>query len=149
MLRLSRWLFLAVLVLALPTLIAACAKKTEEYSSTTPPAAAVTVTDVDLGRAVGSDNRVVDKVETFAPKDVIYATVITKGASPSSIIKATWTFEDGQVVDTSERTIAPTGEAATEFHIAKPDGFPAGKYKVEVYLDGSQVSTKTFEVKAG
>jgi uncharacterized protein YfaS (alpha-2-macroglobulin family) len=53
------------------------------------------------------------------------------------------------VVDTTEHTIAPTGEAATEFHIAKPDAFPAGKYKLEVYLDGNQVHSKTFEVKAG
>ena len=147
MFRNSRWLFVALLVLTLP-LFSSCAKKAEDTSSTT-SAYGVSVTDVDLGRSVGSDNRVIDKVDTFAPKDVIYATVITKGASPSSIIKATWTFEDGQVVDTSERTIAPSGEAATEFHIAKPDGFPAGKYKVEVYLDGNQVSSKTFEVKAG
>ena len=143
----SRWLFVALLALALPTL-ASCSKKNESTSSTT-PAAAVSVTDVDLGRSVGSDNRVIDKVDTFAPKDVIYATVITKGASPSTVLKATWTFEGGQVVDTSERTIAPTGEVATEFHIAKPDGFPAGKYKVEVYLDGNQVQSKSFEVKAG
>jgi hypothetical protein len=147
MFRHSRWLFVALLVLALP-LFSSCAKKAEDTSSTT-PAAAVSITDVDLGRSVGSDNRVIDKVDTFAPKDVIYATVITKGASPSSVIKATWTFEDGQVVDTSERTIAPNGEEATEFHIAKPDGFPAGKYKVEVYLDGNQVHSKSFEVKAG
>jgi hypothetical protein len=147
MFRRSRWLFIAILALGLPTLVASCAKKAEEKSST--PAVTVEVKDVDLGRSVGTDNRVVDKVDTFAPKDVIHATVITSGASPSAILKATWTFEDGQVVDTSEKTIAPNGEEATEFHIAKPDGFPAGKYKLEVYLDGNQVSTKSFEVKAG
>ena len=147
MVRRSRWLLAAILALTLPMLVASCAKKAEETSST--PAAAVSVSDVDLGRSVGTDKRVIDKVDTFAPKDVIYATVITKGAASSSVLKATWTFEDGQVVDTSEQTIAPTGEEATEFHIAKPDGFPAGKYKLEVYLDGNQVSTKSFEVKAG
>ena len=148
MLRRLRWLFVAILLLALPTLVTSCAKKTEDTSSAPPSAAGVAVTAVDLGRSVGSDNRVAEKTDTFSPKDVIYATVITNGASPSSVLKATWTFQDGQVVDTTERTIAPSGEAVTEFHIAKPDGLPAGKYKVEVFLDGNQVQSKEFEVKA-
>ena len=146
MFRHSRWLFAAILVLALP-ILASCTKKTE--SETMTPATAVAVTAVDLGRSIGSDYRVTEKMDTFTPKDVIYATVITRGASPSAVLKATWTFENGQVIDTTERTIAPSGEAATEFHIAKPDGFAAGKYKLEVYLDGNQVQSKTFEVKPG
>ena len=40
-------------------------------------------------------------------------------------------------MDESEQTIAPTGSAATEFHISKPDGWPAGKYKLEVLLNGT------------
>ena len=146
MFRHSRWLFAAILVLALP-ILASCTKKTE--SETMTPATAVAVTAVDLGRSIGSDYRVTEKMDTFTPKDVIYATVITRGASPSAVLKATWTFENGQIIDTTERTIAPSGEAATEFHIAKPDGFAAGKYKLEVYLDGNQVQSKTFEVKPG
>ena len=145
MFRHSRWLFAAILILALPTL-ASCTKKTE--SETMTPATAVSVTGIDTGRSIGSDYRVTEKMDTFTPKDVIYATVITSGASPSAILKATWTFQDGQVVDTTERTIAPTGETATEFHIAKPDGFPVGKYTLDVYLDGNKVQTKTIEVKA-
>ena len=142
----SRWLFVAILALALPTL-ASCNKKSE--SETMTPATAVAVTTVDLGRSIGSDYRITEKMDTFTPKDVIYTTVITSGASPSAVLKATWTFQDGQVVDTTERTIAPTGETATEFHITKPDGFPVGKYTLDVYLDGNKVQTKTFEVKAG
>jgi hypothetical protein len=150
MYRRSRLLFLAMFVLALPTMVTSCAKKTEDTSSAPPPpAAGVAVTAVDLGRSVGSDNRVAEKTETFTPKDVVYATVITSGTSPSTVLKATWTYQDGQVVDTTERTIAPSGEAVTEFHIVKPDGLPPGKYKVDVFLDGNQVQSKEFEVKAG
>ena len=144
--RRSSWLFVTLLVLALPTL-ASCNKKSE--SETMTPATAVSVTAVDLGRSIGGDNRITEKMDTFTPKDAIYTTVITSGASPSAVLKATWTFQDGQVVDTTERTIAPTGETATEFHITKPDGFPIGKYTLDVYLDGNKVQTKTFEVKAG
>ncbi len=50
-------------------------------------------------------------------------------------------------MDESTRTIAPNGRAVTEFHIAKPDGWPLGNYQVEVFLDGKSVETKKFEVK--
>jgi hypothetical protein len=29
----------------------------------------------------------------------------------------------------------------TEFHVAKPDGWPKGSYKVEVFLNGNSVET--------
>jgi len=44
-------------------------------------------------------------------------------------------------------TIAPTGPAVTEFHISKPSGWPAGKYKVEIAVDGAPAGSKEFEVK--
>ena len=73
---------------------------------------------------------------------------MTSGAAPTATIRTRWTYQDGQVVDESEQVIAPTGDAATEFHIQKPDGWPTGKYKLEVFLNGTAVQTKDFEVKA-
>jgi outer membrane usher protein FimD/PapC len=49
-------------------------------------------------------------------------------------------------VDESTQTIAPTGDARTEFHMSKPDGWPAGKYKLEVLVNGTTAGTKDFEV---
>ena len=126
---------------------AACAKKAEETPAPSPPAAALSVTDLELGRAIGGDKRVTDKTDTFAPNDVIYAAVLTSGTSANASLQARWTFEDSQVVNESTEAIAPTGDAATEFHISKPDGWPKGKYKVEILLDGTSVRTKDFEVK--
>ncbi len=37
----------------------------------------------------------------------------------------------------------------TEFHIAKPSGWPAGDYKVVVTVDGQPSQTQTFTVSAG
>jgi hypothetical protein len=73
--------------------------------------------------------------------------VFTSGSSPSAELKTRFTFQDGQVVDETTRTIAPTGQAVTEFHISKPDGFPVGKYRVEVFVNGAPAATKEFEVK--
>ena len=127
----------------------ACAKKTADTTSA-PPAtatASVSVTDVDLGRAIGADKRVTDKTTDFKPTDTIYAVVMTSGTSSNANLKARWTYQDGQVVNESDQSIAPTGDAATEFHISKPDGWPKGKYKVEILLDGASARTKDFEVK--
>jgi hypothetical protein len=126
-----------------------CAKKADQASKSTPPASGpVTVVAVDLGRSIGSDKQVTESVETFKPNDTIYASIHTNGASPSAKLGVKWTFQDGQVVDQSEQMIAPDGVAATEFHITKPDGFPAGDYKLEVSLDGSPVQTRDFKVTA-
>jgi hypothetical protein len=134
------------MVVALAIGAIGCGKKTEQAPAPA-PAAAVTVTDVDLGNAIGGDKHVTAKANSFSPNDVIYAVVMTSGTSPSASLKARWTYEDGQVVEESEQAITPTGDTATEFHISKPDGFPKGKYKVEVLLNGSSVQSKDFEVK--
>jgi len=115
---------------------------------TPPPAAsAVTVTTVELGNQIGADKRVTQQITSFAPKDTIYATVVTNGSAPSATLTAKWTYQDGQVVNESTQTIAPTGPAATEFHIAKPDGWPVGDYTIEVWLDGQSAGTRTVTIK--
>jgi len=133
-------------------LAAGCGQKTTQEASNTPTpsasAPAVSVSQVELGRGVDAEKRITERVETFKPNDVIYASVVTNGASPGSTLKARWTYQDGQVVEETEQAIAPTGPAATEFHISKPDGWPAGKYTLEVFLDGQSVKTQTFEVKS-
>ena len=132
-------------------LAAGCGQKTTQEASNTPTpsasAPAVSVSQVELGRGVDAEKRITERVETFKPNDVIYASVVTNGASPGSTLKARWTYQDGQVVEETEQAIAPTGPAATEFHISKPDGWPKGKYKVEILLNGSSVQSKDFEVK--
>ena len=50
-------------------------------------------------------------------------------------------------MDESTRAIAPNGRERTEFHIFKPNGWPAGKYKVEVFLNDQSAGLKTFDVK--
>jgi hypothetical protein len=104
------------------------------------------VTDVALGRAIGSDNRVVEEVGDFAPRDTIYATVETEGTG-SGTLAARWTFEDGQVVDEESRSVS--GAQVTEFHVSHPDGWPAGHYEVIISLDGEEVERGGFDVSTG
>jgi hypothetical protein len=141
----SAYLFVILLAIPLSALEVSCAKKSQDTSAVQ----GVSVTAVDLGRSVGGDKRVTEKATDFKPNDVIYASVLTSGSASSAVVRAKWTYEDGQVVNESEQTIAPTGDSATEFHISKPNGWPVGKYKLEVFLDGNPVQSRDFEVKAG
>jgi hypothetical protein len=131
-----------LLCLALLVAAAACRGNANNTAGT----AGLRVTDVTLGRAVGGDKAITDRTDTFKPNDTIYASIATEGSAPSATLRARWSFEDGQLVDESTRAIAPTNRERTEFHISKPDGWPAGKYKLEVFLNDQQAETKSFDV---
>lgn len=123
-----------------------------ETSTTTPapapPApAALMVVSVDLGPGIGPDKRVTAPSMTFGRRDTVYASVGTVGTASNANLAAKWTYQTGQVVDSSVQPISATGPAQTEFHIAKPGGLPAGRYRVEIFLDGRSTTTKEFEIK--
>ena len=143
--RISLSLCAALLIAA-----AGCGQKPADTGGTTGTTGTTTVkvTDVSLGRALSGDKSISDATDKFRAADTIYASVTTDGSAPSATLRARWTFEDGQTVDESTRTIAPANRERTEFHISKPNGWPAGKYKVEVFLNDQSAGTKSFEVRA-
>jgi hypothetical protein len=139
-----------ILALALAAaLTAACTTRSDDPAATgtSGTGVGVRVSQVEIGRSLTADRRVDDNTESFKPSDTVYASIATEGAAPTATLKARWTYQDGQVVDESTQTIAPTGAARTEFHVSKPDGWPAGKYKLEVFLNGASAATKDFEVQ--
>lgn len=133
--------------------VAACKPEPEPAPAPAPPAstapAGVRVTQVEIGSAIGPDKRVTAPTRSFAPGDTFYVAVETEGSAARAELRARWTYEDGQVVDESTQSIAPTGPAVTEFHVAKPDGWPAGGYRVEILLDGASVASESFSVAGG
>ena len=113
----------------------------------------VSVTAVDIGSAVGTDLKVTTATATFKPKDTIYASITTSTSDPAATVPGKlgvqWTYNDASgpmSVNQESKDVAFTGAGTNEFHIAKPDGFPVGKYKVDVSLDGNVVQSKEFEV---
>lgn len=145
----------AALAILMTLVIAACAKKeapAPPESAPPPPAAApapvpFSVVSIDLGKSINDDRTIKEAAATFAPHDTIYAAVSTAGAAAKATLKAKWTYgAKGTLVNEESRDIAPTGPAVTEFHVAKPSGWPVGKYKLEVSADGNPAGTKEFEV---
>jgi hypothetical protein len=146
-----------VLILLASLLTVACRQAEQTPTTTPPPAPPVAapspavapfrVSGIELGKAVGADKRVTTPSSSFAPSDTIYASVVTEGASSGVTLVARWTYQDGQLVNEETQSIAPTGAAVTEFHIAKPDGWPSGGYQVEVIANGASAGKRAFQVQ--
>jgi hypothetical protein len=139
---------------------AACGRKETQSPPAPPPAiqepapappapmpAPFRVSSVLVGNAIDADKRVVGAAAAFAPMDTVYASVATEGESASVTLKARWTYEDGQLVNEESQTIAPTGPATSEFHISKPDGLPAGRYRVEIMANDAPAGGAEFSVQ--
>ena len=140
----------SILALTLAAVLSAACTRTSENpdtTGTTGTGVGVRVAQVDIGRSLTADKAISDSTDSFKPNETIYASIATEGTAATAALKARWTYQDGQIVDESTQTIAPTGAARTEFHISKPDGWPAGKYKLEVFLNGSSAGTKDFNVQ--
>jgi hypothetical protein len=119
-------------------------------TTTTTQPAVVSVSAVTLGNAIDSGKRVTTVVDTFTPKETVYASVDTIGTGPAKL-RALWSFVRGEKVAKVDETtieISPTGPATSEFHVSKPSGWPKGDYKVEIFLNDAAVpaQTKTFKV---
>ena len=139
--------------------IAACNKKndttltdTTSLGTTTATVAIDTspirVSDVQVGKAIGSDKKVGNQTTDFGVRDTMYVAVVTEGAAKDAKVTTKWTYNGKQVVKESSQTISPTGgEMVTEFHADKKTAWPKGKYKVDVSLNGIAAGSKDLEVK--
>lgn len=138
--------FRSVTLLLVAGALAACSRN----QSSPPPATqgSLKVAAISVGRALATDKTVADQTDSFRPTDTFYVSVKTEGGASNAKLSARWTYQDGQVVDDSTQSIAPSGPAVTEFHVSKPDGWPVGTYKVEVSLNGAPAGSKELTVKA-
>ena len=103
---------------------------------------------VELGSAVDDNLRVISPRSIFSPNDTIYAVVSTRGVATRAVLRAKFTFQDGQLVNESDQTINPSGDAQTSFYIRKPDAWPPGQYQVQISLNGDAVASRHFRVAA-
>jgi hypothetical protein len=113
-----------------------------------PTSAAVSVANISLGKQLAPDKKVAAATDTFSKSDTIYAVVETTG-SGNATLKAKWTYQKGDTtvpVSEDSKTINATGPAVSEFHVSKPDGWPAGSYRVEISLNDQSAGTKQFMV---
>jgi hypothetical protein len=147
----------ALVSLLLPLAALACGRSEPSPPPPTVAAAPTTtlprpvfVASVTLGKELGPDKKVVAPMDSFGPKDTLYASVETGGAGKAKL-RALWSFvRAGKTAKVDETTleIDANGPAVNEFHVAKPSGWPKGEYKLEVFLDDAPqpAATKSFNV---
>lgn len=117
-----------------------------------PPPAPFKVSAAELGKGIQPDNTVQTATATFGPKDTVYLSVTSEGMAPQALLATRWTYGPKDVlVHEESKSVTPPSPAPmhTEFHIAKPSGWPAGDYKVALTVDGQPAMTKTFTVAGG
>ncbi|HET6805124.1 MAG TPA: hypothetical protein VFH59_06720 [Frateuria sp.] len=109
------------------------------------------VDQVQMGEAVTAGYKIAKPTTTFdASQNTIYASVATTGSTPGATLSAHFSYLEGkgQDVTTISQTIATDGPATTTFKLRNPNDWPAGKYKVEIAIDGKPATSQTFEVKS-
>ncbi len=138
---------------------AACGRKdTQTVDSTSaaapapvPMSVTPSVSTIEVGKRLDANNRVTGSMTTFSPRDTLYAVVVTENAPAGTSLTARWTFGGtGQVVDSTTQAVAASSTGSTttvtEFHISKPGGWPAGRYRVEILMNGTPAGSREFEV---
>ena len=114
----------------------------------TPSSTSLRVADVKIGKAIDANKLIVSETSEFNPKDTFYASVKTEGAATGATLTSRWTHVDsGKEIGTENATVTSTGDQITEFHLLNATGWAKGNYKVDILLNGTPVSTKTFTVK--
>ncbi|HDS0950607.1 TPA: hypothetical protein QDZ34_003341 [Stenotrophomonas maltophilia] len=110
-------------------------------------AAAVSVSTVTVGKTAAADKSVAPAA-LFAPKDDVIVSVRTDGAANNVTVGAKLTFQDGQVAGEQNATLNTSGAETTNVTFKNANGWPAGKYRAEVMVDGKAAGTpQEFEVK--
>jgi len=91
---------------------------------------------------------------TFAPTDVFYAVADLANAPQGTNVEAKWTAINAadtepnlefqtQTLDITEESFSGT----IYFQLSNDEGWPAGQYKVDLYLNGTLAQTAEFSVQ--
>ena len=138
-------------------------KKDDAAAVTTPPAATepapmepapmpeapatATVSAVTVGTSAAADKSVA-AVSTFKPTDRIIVSIRTTGTASNQEVGAKLTYQDGQVAGEQKQTLNTTGDGITNIEFSNPSPWPAGKYTVDVTVNGTPAGTpQSIEVK--
>jgi len=154
----------AVLAALLATVaLAGCKKKEDTADNNAQPAATAPAAPAPMTEAapqpmtaatgvtvstVTAADKTVTSAALFAPKDDIIVSIRTDGSANNANVAAKLTFQNGQVAGEQNQVVNTTGAETTNIAFKNANGWPAGKYRAEVMVDGKAAgSPQEFEVK--
>ena len=157
--KLNRISYALIVALAGTVALAGCKKKEEAVVAPAPvvtePAPApveapapVSATSITVGNTAAADKSVA-AVSTYGVKDKIIVSVKTDAATPANAaIDAKLTYQDGQVAGQQSATVVAEDAGTTNVTFSNANPWPAGKYKVDVTVNGQPAGmTQEIEVK--
>ena len=86
----------------------------------------------------------------FAPTDIFYCLVDLANAPDDTTVKAAWTAVQVEGVEPDffiDETELTSGSNTLTFQLSNDAPWPAGQYKVDLYLNGELDRTLEFEVR--
>lgn len=142
----NRIAYALIAVLAGTVAVTGCKKKEEPVAATPAPAPAATE-PAPTAPAPAPATTFTAAATTAA--DPIVVTVNTDASVPvDATINAKLTYQDGQVAGDQSATIKAEDAGTTKISFTKASPWPAGKYKVDVTVNGTPVGmTQEVEVK--
>jgi hypothetical protein len=87
---------------------------------------------------------------TYGPSDIFYCIVELKNAPDETTVKAAWTAVDVEGVDANtaiEETTLSSGDGLLHFELSNSNLWPAGSYKVDLYLNDELDQSVEFTVE--
>lgn len=100
---------------------------------------------------LSTDSEGTQETAVFAPEDTFYCIVTLANAPDDTTVKAVWTAVDveGEEPNTQidEAETTSDGNNVLTFNLTIDTAWPVGKYKVDLYLNGTLDRTLEFEVQ--
>lgn len=116
-------------------------------AATPGPNAPLSVQKVSLGTAADANNRIATSMTTFKRTDPIVVAVDTMGTAQNAQVTGKLVFQDGQTAGEETATLNTTGAQSTAMTFNNANGWPAGNYKAEIWVNGQLANTATFTVQ--
>lgn len=115
------------------------------------PSATISSITMALGTS-GDQLEPENQRDTFKPTDTIHAVVRVENAPANTNVGADWVAVDiGNSAEADSlilsKDVKVEGSRNVDFTFKPTPSFPTGKYQVEISIDGSVESTKSFNIK--
>jgi hypothetical protein len=106
----------------------------------------VQATAVQVGRVRNTDKSIAQQTTDFKPTDTIYGAVILEGWSSNVSVHARWTMPGGQLSE-ADQTLDVKDRGVAGFELRSGAGFPPGKYRFDVTVNGAPAGFKEMQVR--
>lgn len=104
------------------------------------------ITDAKMAK----DSEGTQVTNTFAPEDTFYCLVTLENAPDDTRVKAVWTaveVQDNEPNVELDQAELETGDGVLTFDLSNDNLWPAGRYKVELYVNDELKQTVEFQVQ--